>query len=179
MLDLFNSEFGYHMTSGSLLASQQLKLATPWHAHIFTCIKKDLKNEHLKVNKSFYYTHFGAKILRQLTADDLMQVYSKVVQEGNEPLAEFIINRWIIRHLSIYTFFEVHLKGIHPHIEEIRHIDASVAQEIVTDAKMRFAACDLYLFCLFNSVQFSPEIFEQLRTCALNETTTSGALAAT
>lgn len=167
------------MTSESLSATLALKLATPWYAHIFACIKKDLKNEHLKVNKPFYYTHFRAKTLRELTADDLMQVYSKVVEKDNEPLAEFIINRWILRHLSVYAFFEERLKGVNPHIEKIRHIDESVAQEILSEAKVRFTAQALYLFCLFNSVQFSPEIFEQLRTCALNETTTSGALAAT
>lgn len=151
----------------------------PWHYAIFSDVKKDLRKEHLKHDKAFFRTYFGSKVLLRLTVEDLLEVYPAVIAKGHEQLAEFVVNRWLLKHLDIYTFFETHLKKINPQIEQITAIDQSLTNDLIAQAFSQFGAVNTYIFCIFNSVSFSPETFEYLRTCAHNETATAGACTTT
>lgn len=144
----------------------QFTILQPWHHAIFSCVKKDLRNEHLKFDKAFFHTHFGTKVLVKLTVDDLLKVYPGVIAAGHEKLAEFIVNRWLLKHLPIYNFFELHLKLLNPKIEEIEQIQPELSQKLIDEAVEKFGAINTYIFSIFNSVSFSLETFEQLRNRA-------------
>ena len=152
----------------------QFALLAPWHHEIFSCVKKDLRNEHLKLDKAFFHAHFSSKVLLKLTVEDFLGVYPAVIAKGHEKLAEFIVNRWLLKHLPIYTFFEARLKVLNPKIEEIVQIEPKLAETLIQEAISQFGPIDTYIFCIFNSVSFTSVTFEQLRALA-HETATSTA----
>jgi len=149
----------------------------PWHRAILSSVKKDLRNEHLRADRAFFKKYFGLKVLQKLTLDDLMQVYPAVIAEGHEKLAEFIVNRWLLRHINIYTQFEMRLKKIHAKIDEILEIDDALSQELIDDSCKAFGAVNTYIFCMFNGVNFSETMMESLCEKAHDEVSSRAAAA--
>ena len=157
----------------TLSHTEMFRLLAPWHPRIFAAVKKDVRNEHLKLDKAFYKVHFGNKVLIRLTVDDLLSVYPAVIAKGHEKLAEFIANRWILRHIDVYNFFESKLKAINPQVEKIVLIDEEAATRIIDEAVRLFGAEDSYIFCIFNQVAFSTLQLERLRSGAEDESRTA------
>ena len=150
------------MTNTQITHVQMFMNLKPWHQAIISSVKKDLKNEHLKLDRGFFKANFGSKVLQRLNIDDLLAVYPKVIEQGHEKLAEFIVNRWLLRHLKLYTHFEARLKAVHVKIDEIHEIDDQVACELIATACAAFGAINTYIFCIFNGVNFSKNSLEQL-----------------
>lgn len=146
-----------------------IALVKPWHHALFSSVKKDIRNEHLKLDKSFFHAHFGTRVLQRLTVEDLMAVYPAVIEKGHEKLAEFIINRWLLKHVLTYNLFEAKLKQLNSDVSKITEIADDFAEVLLSESSARFGVVDTYLFTIFNSVQFSPKILESLREAALKE----------
>ena len=145
----------------------KFSLLTPFHKHIFSSVKKSCRNEHLRVDRQFFKKWFGGKNYAEITVEDLTTVYPQVIAEGHESLAEFIVNRWLLRHMDIYHFFEKELQKINSHIEHITEIPLTEALKLQKAAVQQFGPVNTYIFTIFNEVAF-PEVFlEGLRKFAL------------
>lgn len=148
---------------------KKFALLTPFHKHIFSAVKKNCRNEHLRIDKKFFKRWFPGKSYSQISINDILQVYPRVIQEGEERLAEFIANRWVLKHMNIYSFFENELKKINPQFDTITTIPDPYAIALKNAAQTQFGVVNTYIFCLFNDVAFSPSTLELLFQEAMGE----------
>ncbi|MBF8263853.1 MAG: hypothetical protein HW387_1518 [Parachlamydiales bacterium] len=142
----------------------------PWIEKILLSIRKDIKTDHLAVDKSFFKTHFGSRPMNKLTQEEIFAVYEKELLAGNAELREWVINRWVFKHGDIYRFFADRLSAINPNFQEIQTIEDAQAEKIISPAIDSFGATSTYLFSRLNGVVFSPQIFERLNQAAMKET---------
>lgn len=147
---------------------EKIELAAPWLAEVIELVKKDLKNEHLKIDRDFCKRYFLGKGSNMITVAEMVEAYRKDIAEGNVGLAEFITSRWILRNTDIYGFFEETLAKLTPDFDTLQELDDKLASSLVKDAISQFGAVKTYLFSLFNSVVFSDEIYEEMRKKALS-----------
>jgi hypothetical protein len=135
-----------------------------WMPLIIDSIKKDLKNEHLKRDPGFSRLYFPGKNPSKLTIEELSDAYTQALAEGEntEELAEFIANRWLLKHSDLYYYFEQELGKINPEFSEIKDIDQQLATKIMEGATQQFGTISTYLFCVLNSVVFPDEIYKKL-----------------
>lgn len=135
-----------------------------WMPVIADAIKKDLKNDHLKKDPGFSRLYFPGKNPAKLTSEELAEAYTRAIatEEGAEELAEFISNRWLLKHSDLYYFFEQELGKINPNFNEIKEIDKATATKIMEASVQQFGAVSTYLFCVLNSVVFPEEIYKKL-----------------
>jgi hypothetical protein len=146
-------------------ASQQQKFAMlrSWMPSIIEVIKKDLKNEHLRGDAAFRKKYFATRDLNKLSTQELAEAYSDAIGAGDaDPIAEFIINRWLIKNSEIYNYFEGQLQTIAKEFTELTEIEASKATQIVEGATAQFGAPRTYQFAVLNSVVFPKSVFDQL-----------------
>ena len=136
----------------------------PWMPLIIETIKKDLKNDHLKKDPGFLRTYFPGKNAAKLTSQEVYEGYAQAIANGenSEELAEFISNRWLLKHSDIYYYFEQELGKINPSFSEIKELDSESATKIMQEAVRQFGAISTYLFCILNSVVFPEEIYKKL-----------------
>lgn len=135
-----------------------------WMPLIIDSIKKDLKHEHLKKNPGFLRQYFPGKNPSKLTQEELAEAYTKAIatDENSEQLAEYIANRWLLKHSDIYYYFEQELGKISPNFNEITDIDQPLATKIMEGATQQFGTISTYLFCMLNSVVFPEEIYKKM-----------------
>lgn len=143
---------------------EKFAMLKEWMPLIIDSIKKDLKNEHLKNDPGFLRTYFPGKNPSKITFEELVDTYTKAIEEGENPeqLAEYIANRWLVKHSDIYYYFEQELAKINPEFNEIKDIDQQLATKIMEGAIKQFGTISTYLFCVLNSVVFPQEIYEKL-----------------
>ncbi len=157
------------MTHATCTQTQLFSLVEPFHKAIFTEIKNDIK-QHLRVDRSFFKKNFPHKKISSLTVEDFLDVYPRVIKKGPEeivePLVEYLLGRWLLRHAHVYTFFEAELKKLNPSIEKITHIDDLFARPLIDQAVSRFGASTSYIFSVLNGVAFSESVLQGLRQCA-------------
>lgn len=139
------------------------KLQT-WMPLIVETIKKDIKNEHLRKDAGFVKKYFPGKNPSKLTSGEISEVYSHAIANGDsaEQLAEFIANRWLLKHSHIYSYFEEELGKVNPNFNEIEKLDQEIATKIMEGAVQQFGAIATYLFCILNSVVFPDEVYKKL-----------------
>ncbi|HEV8052528.1 MAG TPA: hypothetical protein VGP47_08535, partial [Parachlamydiaceae bacterium] len=108
----------------------------PWMPLIIDTIRKDLKNEHLKKDPGFSRQYFPGKNPAKLTSEELFEAYNQALSSGEntEELAEFIANRWLLKHTDLYYYFEQELGKINPDFSELKDIEKSVATKIMDGA---------------------------------------------
>lgn len=135
-----------------------------WMPLIIDTVKKDLKNEHLKRDPGFIRTYFPGKNPAKLTSEELSEAYTHAIVHGEntEEIAEFISNRWLLKHSELYYYFEQELSKLNPNFNEIIDIDKAVAEKIMEGAAQQFGVISTYLFCVMNSVVFPEEIYKKL-----------------
>lgn len=155
------------MTTQDIAYAQKLAELAPLYTQIFTSVKKDMRDEHLKMDRGFFKRNFPNRDLNSLTVDDLIQVYSKFITAGSEPLAEFIANRWLLRHLEIYNYFEEKLQAVSSKIDEIQELEEGFARRLLEEATSRFSAQDCYIFSILNCVAFPKPLLNTLRKDAI------------
>lgn len=136
----------------------------PWMPLIIDTIKKDLKNDHLRRDPGFSRQYFPGKNVAKLTTEELVDAYVHAIANEEAPgeLAEFISNRWLLKHTDIYHYFEQELTKINPNFNELKDIEKDAASKIMHGAIDQFGAIETYLFCVLNSVVFPEEIYKHL-----------------
>lgn len=135
-----------------------------WMPLIIDSIKKDLKNEHLKKDPGFSRQYFPGQNPAKLTTEELVDGYTNALasEENAEEIAEFISNRWLLKHTELYYYFEQELSKINPNFNELKDIDKPVATKIMEGAIQQFGAISTYLFCVLNSVVFPEEVYKTM-----------------
>lgn len=142
---------------------EKFTMLKTWMPLIIETTKKDLKNDHLKRDPGFARLYLPGKNAAKLTTDEMAEAYSKAIEsDSGEELAEFIANRWMLKHSDIYEYFEQELSKINPNFSEIQDIDKPTATKIMEGAVHQFGSIATYLFCVFNSVVFPEDVYKQL-----------------
>lgn len=149
---------------------QKFQTLETWMPSLIHAIKKDLRQEHLKNDVAFVRQHFQTKNPAKITAEEMIEVYPKLVVEGNEALGEFMATRWLIKQGDLYQYFEGELSKINPNFAELKSIDQPVAQKMMQSAVSQFGATNTYLFSLLNSVVFPDSVYQELDLLARQET---------
>lgn len=140
----------------------------PWIADILHAIKKDIKADHLAVDRNFYKIHFGARPLNKLTLEEIFTVYEKELLDGNEELVEWAVNRWVFKHGDLYQRFANQLSLIHPEFYTIESLTEEQSERLIASLSDS-SASEIYLFSRLNGVVFPESIFERLRIAAEKE----------
>ncbi len=148
---------------------QKFSFLSRWLGSIIELVRKDLKNEHWKVDKGFCNKNFLGKNPNLISTEELVAIYSKEVTEGNIGLAEFIANRWILKNTEVYEFFETELNKISPDFDKINQIDAKAAKQMMAESVELFGWRRTFLFSVLNSVAFPEELFQELHCHAEEE----------
>ena len=145
-------------------------LIKPWLVEIIKVVKKDLKNEHLKIDREFCKRYFMGKNILQIQPEEMAPAYEKDIAEGNLGLGEFIASRWLLKWTELYDYFESKLSAIQDDFEQLETFSSVQSLPIVEGASKEFGAKNTYIFSIFNSVVFPEEILAKLRKRALTET---------
>lgn len=146
---------------------EKFQLLSPWMVAIIDVVKKDLKNEHLKKDKVFFKKHFPGKQLKSLTSEELSQVYTAVIADGEENLGEFITTRWLLKKTEVYDLFEERLRSVNPKFDEIEELELDFSRELVQESSRSFDPVSTYIFSVMNSVVFPEEAYKELEKTAL------------
>lgn len=149
---------------------EKFELLKPWLVDIIEVVKKDLKNEHLKIDKEFCRRYFLGKNFIHVPLNEMAEAYYRDIQEGNVGLGEFIATRWLLKNTDIYDYFEKTLKKISDDFEELDQLPEETAHPLLEGAVDEFGATRTYLFSVLNSVVFPEELYEELRASAVKET---------
>lgn len=150
---------------------EKIEILKPWLSEIVDVVKKDLKSEHLKIDKGFCKKYFLGKNPLQLNAADLAPAYIQDISEGNVGLAEFIATRWLLKNTDLYGFFEERLKSITPDFEAIDELPEQTSRLLLEEALRQFDATRIYIFSVFNSVVFPKSTYDFLEDLAKKKTT--------
>ncbi len=148
----------------NITTKDKFAMLKPWMPLIVETIKKDLKNDHLKKDWAFAKKYLQGKNLHKVTSEELAEAYQNAIaeEETSEEIAEFVTNRWLLKHSDIYHFFEEQLKQITADFNELEEIDHQKASDIVKGSVAHFGAPNTYLFAVMNSVVFPKEVYDQL-----------------
>lgn len=148
---------------------EKFAMLKAWMPLIVEEIKKDLKNEHLRKDPGFLKTYFPGKNLSKVTSEELTEGYLKAIESGDntDELAEFIANRWLLKHSDLYYYFEQELTKINPNFNELKDIEKSAATKIMEGSIQQFGVIQTYIFCIFNSVVFPEEIYKKMNQEAI------------
>lgn len=147
--------------------SGRFSLLTPWFSDIIELIKRDCKNEHLRLNPQFVREHFAGLPMHRINLEEMRSVYLRLILAGNDPLAEFIANRWLFRNMELYGFFEKALSEVSPEFEKIQEIPEDKAETIIQTACERHGPEVVFCFVVINDVVISQEILERLQRQAV------------
>jgi hypothetical protein len=124
----------------------------PWIPQILQAIKKVIKKEEKK-----------AKLI---PFEELEVLYTQQLLEGNEELAEWVINAWVFKHADVYRHFAERLSRINPNFSELVLLTEEEADQVLEGAIDRFGATAVYLFSRLNGVVFSEGRLQQLERAA-------------
>lgn len=137
-----------------------------WVPYLVDAVKKDLRNEHLKMDLFFVKKYLASKNIHKVTSEELAEAYQKVIQEEaeqGEKIAEFISSRWLLKNSELYEFFERQLSKINPDFASIEEMTPQQAQALIDEASREFGAPHTYLFSVLNSVVFPKESYQALK----------------
>jgi hypothetical protein len=142
---------------------QKFQLLQPWFSYIIESVKKDIRQEHLQKDVRFAKNFFGNKPLQRITNDELVDVYGRLIDQGEEKIAEFVAVRWLLKHSDLYGFFEQELSKITQDFDKLEVLDDKESQNLIDQALNQFGPIKTYLFSVFNSVVFPQHHLDNLR----------------
>jgi hypothetical protein len=148
---------------------QKFELLDPWFAQIIDSVKKDIRQEHLAKDRQFTKNFFGNKPVIRITSEELEEVYKRLINEGQEKIAEFVAVRWLLKHSDLYNYYEEQLSKICPDFDKLDVLEEKDGQDLLKGSIDQFGAIKSYLFTVFNSVVFTENQLKSLREKALNE----------
>lgn len=157
------------MTDDRKTWAGRFSLVSPWFTEIISSIKRDCKNEHLRIDPVFVRQNFGGSPLHRITVDEIRSVYLQHILSGNERLAAFVANRWLFRNMELYRFFESRLKEVSPDFEKIEEISTEIATPIINDAIAKFGVEKVFCFVVINEVAIPGDFFEKMQRDALEK----------
>lgn len=149
---------------------EKFEILRLWLVDIVEAVKKDLKNEHLKIDREFCKRYFMGKNIAQISVQELAEAYHLDIKAGNVGLGEFIASRWLLKNTDLYGFFEEKLRSVHPEFEQIDELNDTFSLELMQESTKRFGGTRTYLFAVLNSVVFPQAIYDELRRMAEKET---------
>ena len=141
-----------------------------WLADIIELVKKDLKKEHLKIDKEFCRRYFLGKNLNHIPIHEMVKAYAQDIADGNVGLGEFIASRWLLKNTDIYDFFEQALKSISDDFDQLEELSKEQYLPLLNGSVKEFGLTKTYLFAILNSVVFPEELYADLRQRAIEET---------
>lgn len=150
---------------------EKIEWVKPWLPQIIEQIKRELKQEHLRIDREFCRRYFLGKGANSVTVAQMADAYAIDIAAGNIGLGEFIATRWLVKNTDIYNFFEEKLKSVTPDFEQLEELELSLSQALKDGAIAAFGAVRTYLFVVLNSVVFPEEVLSSLRKLAEEETT--------
>ena len=130
-------------------------------------VRRDCKNEHLRLNPAFVREHFAGMPLHRITVDEMRAVYLRLILAGNDHLAEFVANRWLFRNMELYSFFEKALSQVSPEFEKIAELTIDQAKAIIEEASEKFGCESVFCFVVINEVVIPQEVFDKLQRKAV------------
>ena len=148
--------------------AEKFSTLAPWFDKIIYSIRKECKQEHLKIDPIFVRKNFQGKPLAQITSDEIRAVYADQIMQGHETLGEFVTNRWIFKNLDLYRYFERKLLAIRPDFDAITELTDAQAQDIIEDGLKHFSLDDLFIFITLNSVALPKDKLQNLGDRALD-----------
>jgi hypothetical protein len=148
---------------------EKFEMLRPWIKSIVGAVKKDLKQEHLKIDQKFCKRYFLGKNALNVTTAEMATAYDNEIAEGNVGLGEFIASRWVLNNREIYDYFEEKLNKLTPNFDEIAALPEGLSQNLMQGAIKQFGAVNTYLFCILNSVVFPESLLKELRSLAEEE----------
>lgn len=149
---------------------EKIEMLKAWLPEIVEVVKKDLRNEHLKIDKNFCRRHFLGKNPVQIAAEELAPAYQKEIEEGNSGLGEFIATRWLLKNTDMYGFFEAKIKTLSTDFEKLETLPFDFSRSLLDESIKQFGAKRTYFFSVFNSVVFPQDLYEKLAEFARVET---------
>lgn len=147
----------------------RFSLLTPWFFDIMNAVRRDCKNEHLRLNPSFVREHFSGMPLHRITVDEMRAVYLRLILGGNEHLAEFVSNRWLFRNMELYTLFEKTLSEVSPDFEKISELSVQQAERLIQEASSKFGSENVFCFVVLNDVVVPQDVFDRLQRQAVED----------
>jgi len=150
---------------------EKLALIREWIPDVICEIKKEIRNEHLRGNYLFMKRYLGGKPLAKISTEELVAAYEKAISEDleKEQIATFIVQRWLAKQTDVYAFFAEELGKVDPDFASLESIDDAIEKKIVANAVDQFGARNSYLFSILNSVVFSQQAYDSLKTQALEQ----------
>ncbi|MCH9627024.1 MAG: hypothetical protein S4CHLAM2_06580 [Chlamydiales bacterium] len=148
---------------------EKFELLRPWLGRVIETVKKDLRNEHLKVDREFCKRYFLGKNFHRISLEEMAEAYYKDIQGGNTGLGEFITSRWLLKNTDVYGFFEKQLLAISEDFDALDALPEEVATSLLEGSVQTFGPIKTYLFAVLNSVVFPEKLYEDLRNQAENE----------
>jgi hypothetical protein len=145
----------------------RFSLLSPWFSDIISDVKRDCKNEHLRLDSQFVRQHFGGTAVQRISLEEMRTVYLQQILAGHERLAEFVANRWLFRNMDLYRFFEQALEKISPEFDKITELTPEQADELIKQAAEKFDFEKVFCFVAINDVALPKEPFERLQRQAL------------
>jgi len=135
----------------------------PWLYEILDSIRRDIKTDYLPASGAVYRAHFGNRPQNRLTMQEINTALIKELLQGNEDLAEWVVNRWVFKHGEIYQYFASSLEAISPDFGSLQELSEADSQALVLGAKEAFGVKLVYFFSLLNGVVFPASVFAALR----------------
>jgi hypothetical protein len=147
--------------------SGRFSLLTPWFSDIIDAVKRDCKNEHLRLNPHFVKEYFAGLPMHMINLEEMRVVYLRLILAGNEQVAEFISNRWLFRHMELYNFFEKALSEVSTEFEKIQELPADKSLAIIQTACEQFGCEKVFCFVVINDVVIPQNVFDRLQRQAV------------
>lgn len=138
----------------------------PWLEEILSAIKKDIKNDYLPADAALYRAYFGNRPLNRLASEEILMAFSKELLQGNEEMAEWVVNRWVFKHGDVYRHFAERLIPINTDFDSIQELTHEESEAVLKGAIEAFGAKQVYFFSLLNGVVFPPAVLERLKKSA-------------
>ncbi len=151
---------------------EKIEMLAPWLEEIFESIKKDLKNEHLKIDRQFCKKYLLGKNPVHISVPEMIEAYRTDIAAGNVSLGEFIATRWLLKNTDIYGYFEERIKALSDDFEKLEELPQDLSDTLMDSSVKLFGAKKTYLFSVFNSVVFPPSTYACLKELASQETHT-------
>lgn len=135
----------------------------PWLPEILETIRRDIKTDYLPASATVYRAHFGNRPLNRLTMTEISDALTKELLQGNEDLAEWVVNRWVFKHGEIYSHFAQRLEAIRPDFTELESLTEAESEQVLKGAQESFGVKPVYFFSVLNGVVFPASVFDALR----------------
>jgi hypothetical protein len=94
----------------------------------------------------------------------------KELLQGNQDLAEWVVNRWVFKHGEVYNHFAERLEAIRPDFSTLESLNEEESEQVLRGSAEAFGPKPVYFFAMLNDVVFPLSVIEKLRLAVEAET---------